>query len=487
MTDLLTGLQNASTITNTKGGEYYATSYNSNLDLFSGVSRYDDEATIKRKYANAYQEDNEMALANLLYLLDIRGGKGERKIFKICFDWLCNHNANDAKRIMPFIAELGRWDYLLVALNTPVECDAINMISCQLKLDLVSDYPSLLGKWMPSIRTHGKNNPQASYLARILGLSEKEYRKMLSSLRSKINIVEKNLTEKQYENIRFEQVPTKAMLKYMNTFKEKIADPYKQYLESVNNGEKKINTTGLYCYEIIRKISNARGFWNETINEEDTKLFDLMWKNQKNFLKGNDTNVLVMADTSGSMYGMPLDNAIGLALYIAERNHGYFHDCFMTFSERPQFQKVSGKTIVDKVLNVESIIANTDIDKAFEMLLNTCVENNIPQEEVPTHIIIISDMEFDRGVYSENGTNFNGWRKAFQEKGYKLPNILFWNVGYDTEGLPVTKNDNDVCMISGFSTTILQSILNIENYDPVDVMKEILKPYFVMLERRRIA
>ena len=483
MSNLINAMQNNSTILNTKGGQYYATSYDSNLDFFSGVSRNNNENDIKRKFANAYSEDSELALANLLNTLDIRNGKGERRIFKICYEWLCNHNADDAIRVMPFIAELGRWDYLLVALDTQVGYQAINTISKQLKIDLESENPSLLAKWMPSVRTHGKNNPQAHYIATMLGLSDKDYRKMLSALRSKINIVEKNLTEGNYEGIDFEQVPTKAMLKYRNTFETKMPRSYKNFLDGLATGKKKVNTTGLFCYEIIRKLRHSY------TSEFDEQLFDAMWNNQKDFLEGNNANVLVMADTSGSMTNTgpnwnddtPFCASVGLALYIAERNHGFFHDYYMTFSNRPLLQKVTGATITDKYANVKKIIQDTNIDFAFEMLLDAAVENNIPQEEMPSHIIICSDMEFDEGVYSENGTNFQGWKKAFEKQGYKLPTIIFWNVANETDGLPVTKNDQDVCMISGFSTAVLQSILDIENYSPVNAMLEVLKPYIKML------
>ena len=151
----------------------------------------------------------------LLYILDIRNGKGERRLFKIIFKNLCLNNPSLALKVLPHINELGRYDYILEGLNTPIERDVLNLIKKQLKEDLKNDHPSLLAKWLPSHRTHNKNNVIAKKIMKELKINEKEYRKTLSNLRTKINIVEKNLTNKEYENIIFKEVPTKAILHYI--------------------------------------------------------------------------------------------------------------------------------------------------------------------------------------------------------------------------------------------------------------------------------
>lgn len=311
-----------------------------------------------------------------------------------------------------------------------------------------------------------------------LGMSEVEYRKTLSKLRGKINIIEKNLTEKKYENIVFSEVPTKAMLKYTDAFMKRMPDEYLEYKNQVKTGESKINTNGLFSYEIIKKILFD--------SNKDYDLYDLMWNNQKDVLKDCDTNVLVVADTSGSMMcsgGILYATSLGLALYTAERNKGIFKNHFITFSDRPYLCEVKGKTIKDKVNNIPSIVANTDIDKVFELILKTSKNNNLEQKELPSHLLIISDMEFDQGAYSRTGTNFKGWKQAFIEDGYVLPRIIFWNVSTRCNGVPVTKFDKDVVMINGFSTNVLENILTIENYAPMDVMLEKLAVYLEMLRK----
>ena len=475
---LLEEMLKNSTVENTKGGKYYYTTYNSNLDMFSMLSRSMAEDKVLNIFKSAYAEDKKLSVANLLYLLDIREGKGERRLFKICFNWLCKNDKEYAIKVLNLIGELGRYDYILEALHTPIEKEVIDLIDKQLKDDYNSEYPSLLAKWLPS---RGQNR---KYLTVKLNLTNKQYRKILSKIRARLKLIETSLCNKEYSEIDFEKVPTKAMLKYRKAFQRHCEDEYSEYLDKASNGEKKINTKGLFAYEIVSKI------YGKHVNKNEENLYQAMWEQQKDVLNGYDGNILVMADTSGSMTwggsgnAQPIYSSIGLALYIAERNKGAFKDYYMTFSSRPLLQKVTGKTIVDKVHNVKSIVQDTDIDRAFELLLETAKNSNIPEEEMPTHIIIISDMEFDNGVYSKDGTNFNGWKKAFEENGYKLPKIVFWNVSGDVMGTPTTKFENDVAMINGFSTSVFENILNIENLTPENVMLTKLEKYLNMIQKR---
>ena len=308
-------------------------------------------------------------------------------------------------------------------------------------------------------------------------MTEKEYRKTLSKLRSKLNIVEKNLTDKAYDKIDFSKIPTKAMIKYTSAYKNRMTEKYSEYKNQVKTRKNKINTEGLFAYEIIKNI-----LWGVQCDDE---LYDLMWNNQKDILKGCNNNVLVMADTSGSMTcydGIPYATSLGLAIYTAERNKGIFKNHFITFSDKPYLCEIKGKTIKEKINNIPCFIANTNIDKAFELILETAKKSRLKQEEIPSHLLIISDMEFDQGIYSKTGTNFDGWKQSFMNEGYKLPIVIFWNVAGLTYGVPTTKFDNDVAMISGFSTNILKNILTLENYNPINVMLEKLSIYLKMLK-----
>ena len=339
----LENLEQNSTIINTKGGKYYASSYNTNLDIFAGLSRYNDTDEIITKFKKALEENKTLALANLLYILDIRGGKGERLLFKTIFRYLCQNEKKLALIILPKIPDLGRWDYILEGLDTLIDKDVVDMIKKQLKKDKNSENPSLMAKWLPSHRTHNIKNDIAKDIIKKLEITEKEYRTTLTKIRKKLKLIEINLTNRDYENINFEKVPTKAMLKYRQSFNRNCSKKYAEYFAAVEKGEKKINTNGLYCYEIVKDI-----ILKLPVNRD---LLNVMWKNQKDILNGYDKNIMVIADTSGSMqvpYNLPLSNSIGLAIYIAERNNGIFKNHFITFSENPQMRHIVGKDIVDK-------------------------------------------------------------------------------------------------------------------------------------------
>ena len=475
--NLLEGLKVSNTITNENGSQYYDTTYDCNLDLFARISRFNSEDNILYTFDKAFEENSSLALANLLYILDIRGGKGERRIFKIIYKDLCNYHPNEALKILPFIGKLGRYNYILEGIDTSIEKETVDLIKHQLDSDLNSSNPSLLAKWLPSHRTHGVNNLLAKKLIKLLNMSEKEYRKTLSLLRSRLNIVEKNLTNKNYNNIEFSKVPAKAMLKYNKVYKSKMTDEYDAYNTLLKEGKASVNTSGLFSYEIIKKL---------LLDKDNSEIYDSMWKNQKDIFKNNKSNLLVVADTSGSMtnYGyIPYCTSLGLAIYIAERNNGLFKNHFITFSEKPVLQEIKGNTIFEKVNSMKQINAlNTDIDKVFKLIIDTALKNNISQADLPSHILIISDMEFDEGVLSQNGTNFSGWKALFKQHGYKLPNIIFWDVAGNCKGVPVTMFDEDVSIVSGFSTNILDNLLTLEKYSPIDMMLSKLSTYLEMLK-----
>lgn len=305
-------------------------------------------------------------------------------------------------------------------------------------------------------------------------MSEKEYRKMLRKLRQKINIVETHLTEKAYDKIDFSQVPGLAMIKYREAFNRNMWKKFMDYKKNLKSNKTTINTQGLFCYQIIKNV-----LFNKDI---DSEILDLMWQNQKQIV--TDKNLLVIADTSGSMFSnnaIPYCTSIGLAIYAAQHNKGIFKNHFITFSNNPYFQEIKGNNISEIVNNIISEVGTTDIDKVFELLLNTAIKAKVKQDAMPSHILLISDMEFDEGVLSKGGTNLEGWRVAFQEKGYQLPSIIYWNVALNSLGIPITKYEEDVAIVSGFSINILEKLLTLDKYRPIDLMLDKLTIYLEML------
>ena len=491
---------------------------NFNLDMFaySSGDREQDHEKNKNRFKNALIENDEIALANLLYTLDIRNGKGERALFKSYFSALIEMNKDYAIQILPYIPELGRWDYVFEGIGTEIEEAVYELIRAYLMIDIKNyndNKPiSLLAKWLPSIKTHNKKNYFAIKLAKKLNLTEKEYRKILSKLRDSLNIVEKHITNKEYEKIEYISVPSKAMVKYKNLFFTKDEVRFKEFIEELKDSKKAkydnlfMNDFAKMYLDNLMKIG-INYFYERTIKEacrllfnnfflkdleENSQILLQNFKNEKNLINTMwkkqskiefDKNVLVIADTSGSMEGTPFETAISLAIYISQNNKSEeWRNKFIIFSsDCIEYSYDKDAEFTDIIDNIPLIAENTNIDKVFKKILNDSIEKNLPQLD---EVIIVSDMEFDMVQNKKNMSNFKHWKSEFAKYNYELPKIIFWNVARNVESFPVTKLDYGTCLVSGYSKNILKSIIDIENFDPIDIMLKTLekKNYFKMVK-----
>lgn len=491
---------------------------NFNLDMFAYSSRdpKQDYEKNKNRFKNALIENDKTALANLLYTLDIRNGKGERALFKSYFSALIEMNKDCAIQILPYIPELGRWDYVFEGIGTEIEENVYELIRAYLMMDIKNyneNKPvSLLAKWLPSIKTHNKKNYFAVKLAKKLNLTEKEYRKILSKLRDSLNIVEKHITNKEYEKIEYISVPSKAMVKYKNLFFTKDEVRFKEFIEELKDSKKAkydnlfMNDFAKMYLDNLMKIG-INYFYERTIKEACRLLFNNFFlkdleensqillqnlKNEKNLINTMwkkqskiefDKNVLVIADTSGSMEGTPFETAISLAIYISQNNKSEeWRNKFIIFSsDCIEYSYDKDAEFTDIIDNIPLIAENTNIDKVFKKILNDSIEKNLPQLD---EVIIVSDMEFDMVQDKKDMSNFKHWKSEFAKYNYELPKIIFWNVARNVESFPVTKLDYGTCLVSGYSKNILKSIIDIENFDPIDIMLKTLekKNYFKMVK-----
>ena len=491
---------------------------NFNLDMFAYSSRdpKQDYEKNKNRFKNALIENDKTALANLLYTLDIRNGKGERALFKSYFYTLIEMNKDCAIQILPYIPELGRWDYVFEGIGTEIEENVYELIRAYLMMDIKNyneNKPvSLLAKWLPSIKTHNKKNYFAVKLAKKLNLTEKEYRKILSKLRDSLNIVEKHITNKEYEKIEYISVPSKTMVKYKNLFFTKDEVRFKEFIEELKDSKKAkydnlfMNDFAKMYLDNLMKIG-INYFYERTIKEacrllfnnfflkdleENSQILLQNFKNEKNLINTMwkkqskiefDKNVLVIADTSGSMEGTPFETAISLAIYISQNNKSEeWRNKFIIFSsDCIEYSYDKDAEFTDIIDNIPLIAENTNIDKVFKKILNDSIEKNLPQLD---EVIIISDMEFDMVQDKKDMSNFKHWKSEFAKYNYELPKIIFWNVARNVESFPVTKLDYGTCLVSGYSKNILKSIIDIENFDPIDIMLKTLekKNYFKMVK-----
>lgn len=414
-----------------------------------------------RLFLNAFGEDRELALKALFYVRDVRGGQGERETFRQGLRELYRNFPEVFDKAVTYVPVYGRWDDVLEFVDSKA---VQRMVREQIGIDLNSeDGVSLLAKWMPSINTSSKESVRmARRWALVLGWNPVQYRKNLSYLRGKIKLVETAMSQNQWSDIQYGQIPSRAGMIYRDAFKRHDADRYDQFIGSVLKGEAKINAGTLYPYELMQKVKNGN---DNTV--------EALWRNLPNYAD-TDENAIVVADVSGSMYGRPLDVCISLALYISERNKGLFKDKFITFSAQPEIQEVRGATLYEKYLNLYSAAwdMNTNLQAVFDLMLKTAKKHSVPASEMPTKIFIVSDMEFDQCV--QGGTNFESIKQKYEAAGYKLPTVIFWNVMSRNDQAPVTKDEKGVYLVSGCSPSIFQKAVNAQATTPMEMMLEVL-------------
>ena len=431
------------------------------LDFFSmaAAMRGDKEGAV-RLFSKACSFDQQLAIRALFYVRDIRGGQGERDIFRAC---IASLPVDVQAKIAKYVSEYGRYDDLMYFKSYEIVNEIIKE---QLATDEANmkagNSVSLLAKWLPSENASSRETKiLAKTVREALGLKPSEYRRKLSALRKYINILERQMSANRWEEVNYEKLPSQAHRKHVDAFKRHDEERYSGYIEAVEKGEKKINTSTLFTYEVFDMVKKGQ---DEVANA--------MWNNLPDYTNGK--NALVLADVSGSMSGRPMSISVSLALYFAERNKGSFNGYFMTFSAVPQLIQVTGDTLKQKLSNIENAQwdMNTDIQKAFKAILDAALLNKATQEEMPSVLYIISDMEFDRATEENDQTNFEHAKSMFEAAGYKLPHVVFWNVDARNDQSPATMYDNNVTLISGSSQSTFRYA--VEGKTPIESMNDIL-------------
>ena len=475
---MLEALKHEANLTCTENGaKAYRSTNSACLDLFAvcGALRHADDKEICRRFIRAFAEDPDTAMRILFYARDVRGGLGERRVFNVIIRHLADHSPESVRRNLPLIAEYGRFDDILSLLGTRCEGSLIKYIQNQLRTDLKAmqegESVSLMAKWLPSVNTSSHHTrEQAKKLCRLLGMREKEYRKTISSLRAYIGIVEDSLRCRDY-SFDYAALPGKALLQYRHAFRRNDTKRYEKYLEDVRNHTKTMHTATLYPYEIVRRVMYE--YDPDVIQSMDT-----MWNALPDY---TDTrNALAVIDGSGSMYVkydkhiMPITIALSLGIYFAERNQGHFANHFITFSRSPQLVKIHGDNIAEKVdyCTTYNEVANTDLYKVFVLILNAAVKNNLPQSELPELLYIISDMEFDTGVEPDK-TVFEDAKELYESYGYKLPQVVYWNVSARNEQQPVRMHENGAALVSGASPALFSQMMT-QDVTPFSMMEMVL-------------
>lgn len=461
------------------GGITRKTTNSKVLDMFSlgGAYRNRSDADVILLFQNAIEENAVLAIKCLFYLRDVRGGQGERRFFRVAFKWLCNAYPKIARKNLVNVSDFGRWDDLIYATEgTPLQDEAFDIIKMQLALDCQCKTPSLLAKWMPS---QNASNAETKRLGRLLaahlGLTNRQYRKVLSYLRNQINIVERLMSENRWDEIEFDKIPSRAGMIYKNAFarRDVIAKKYEAFAKDTNT---KVNAEVLYPQDIAHKV-----FAEIVPSSEDPRRLMLQkyWDNLKDYYRGRKENGIAIVDTSGSMLGAPLEAAVSLGAYIADKAHGPFAHHFITFSDKPSLVEFKGVDIYHKFRNCHDAQwgFSTNIEAVFDMLLTTAKKKRVKKEDMPTRLYIFSDMEFNSCVQTSSGychsqydidTDLEIIKEQWAAEGYELPQVIFWNLDARHNHIPAI--GKGFSYVSGFSPNMVECILS--GKDGYDLMLE---------------
>ena len=426
-----------------------STSLNNVVDLFfvAGASRTMSIANIENLLAKSWAEDALLTLKCIFWAGNIRGGAGERRFFRTALTWLEKNHEAQLLPNLKHVPHYNRWDSLF---HLKFE----NVVSYIRKgLD---EKNGLLAKWLPRKKQY---NNLSDKLRKAFKLSPKQYRKLVVELSK---TVEQQMCAKKWTDINYSHVPSIAMNKYRTAFFRNDKSRFEQFIEKVTKGEEKINASVVFPYQLYLALQNG----------QDEKAVEAQWYAMPDYLKDSTERILPMCDVSGSMDGLPIAISVSLGLYLSERNKSIFKDAFVTFSANPTMQYLQG-TVAQRIKQLEKCAwdMNTDLSKAFTLILKRAVEENVSPDDMPTMLLIISDMEFDAcGTL----TNYENIVDKYQEAGYNVPKILFWNVNARQGNVPVSSKQRNVALVSGATPAVIKGVLSGKSFTPVDIMLETL-------------
>ena len=475
---------------------YDSTAQGALLDLFSqvGALRPRTETEIASKFAAAFREDALLATKMMFYTGDIReGGLGERRTFRVCLRWLAEKRPDIVNKNMTLIPFFNRFDTLFTLVDTDCEKAMWELVAKTLTEDVKAMKAStgrkhvpcsLLAKWMPSENTSSaKTRALANKAIKALKLTPRSYRRMLSALRKHIGVTECKMSAGEWTSIEYAKVPSYAMHNYGSAFAKHDHERFDAYLKSVSKGETKINSSVLFPYDLVEKYLNPRGYGIQTVRAGDCRVaakedavVEAQWKALPNYLT-KPVSAVVMADVSGSMRGRPMATSIGLAIYFAQHNTGWYHNQYMTFTSDPHFINIKeGASLNQCVKQVASagVGYSTNLQAAFVEVLKTAVNNRVPANEMPKTFVVISDMEIDR--YMRPGSHWDfldTMRARFEQYGYKLPKIVMWNV--EARKDTALSQSEDVIFISGQSASSFRALCqNLDGITAYELMLQVL-------------
>jgi len=427
-----------------------STSLNNVIDLFflAGASRTMSEEDIVKMLMRSYVEDPLLTVKCIFWAGNIRGGAGERRFFRVALKFLETHYRETLVLNLDLIPHFNRWDSLFTLEGEEV----LNLVHEA----LIQKKDGLCAKWMPRKKQYDNFGDK---FRKKFELNHKQYRKLIVELSE---TVEQQLCSKDFGSIKYSTVPSVAMNKYRTSFYRNDEKRFTEYIDAVTEGTEEIKAGVLFPYQLYESVKRG----------DEVKAVEAQWNALPNYMEGNPERILPVCDVSGSMYGLPIAVSVSLGIYLSERNESVFKDAFVTFSGCPKMQYLKG-TLSERIGQLECAQwdMNTNLDAVFRLVLKRAVDDGLSQDDMPTMLLIISDMEFDQCAEL---TAYDNIKQKYEDAGYVMPKIVFWNVNGRVGNVPVTCDQEGVALISGCSPSIMKSFLEGKSITPESVLLETL-------------
>ena len=450
------------------------------LDLFGSIGslRTADKKRITRLFSEAYKEDPLFATRIAFYARDIRGGLGERQTFRTILQYLAGYHPEALRPNLDLVGVYGRYDDLYCLIGTPMEDEMWAAMKAQFEEDRVNlqagNAVSLLAKWIKTADASSEKTRKLGILtARKLGYPVYEFKRLVRAMRRHIGVVEALMSDGRWDEISYPDVPSRAMMVYRKAFRRHDEERFGRFIQKAVMGKAVIHSAALYPYDIVEKVMqmNHGGYMVRVVED---RALEAQWRQLPDYVE-KGTNALVIADTSGSMLGRPMATSVGLAVYFAERNTGPYHNMFMSFSSTSHIQVLKGETLAQKIhsIDINDWSSSTNLMAAFQHILDIAIRNRVPEDEMPRSLIVISDMEID---HCGNGdwTFYERMSREFRRCGYRIPNIVFWNVDSRHDTFHADKSRAGVQLVSGQSATVFRQVMQCVGMDPVRAMEKLI-------------
>jgi hypothetical protein len=464
------------------GAASNATTNVKRLDLYTKMIRDLPKDRLFTMLAESWAEDLMDTIVLIFQCRDCRGGKGERRLFRWCLEWLSKNHTNVLTCLLPLIIEYGRWDDMccLMGDDSPVCVRAIAFVVDQLNEDIKKESNgesiSLCSKWCPRERSvMDKEFHVVKKLCTGLALDKKGYRKMLVKLRAASHVVEVKMCAKKWHHIDYSKVPSQCMTRSRKAFANNDTNRFDAWKAKLESGDPtvKVNSATVDPHQIVKRYYRCTNTVDTVLEKQWDGIVDRVAS------MGTMTNSIVLSDVSGSMHGDPMIVSIALGILISGMSPGPFKNKVITFQHRPQFFDLTQPTLCGKVSQLSRAPwgGSTNLQAAFDQILSLAQTHDITDDQMPKTLYIISDMQFDRADCGQGGglsnlTNFDACRKKYMDAGYTMPAMVFWNVRGNTFDQVCSASSPNTALVSGFSPSILKSVLNGKDFTPYGILRE---------------